>query len=100
MIVDDVIDLVGFFVDFILFKIVIVLVLLDIENLSFGELIFCNVLRGGGFQVCVFSEFVVVQIWFSFFVFSCECKGFKCGLFCEFVLIMVCLVMDMFVLMV
>ena len=95
MTADDAIELAGFFVDLTPSKTAIALVSSDIENPSLGELIFRNALRGGGFQVCVFSELAAAQTWLSLFVSSCERKGLKCGPSCEFALTTACPVTDM-----
>lgn len=95
MTADDAIELAGFFVDLTPSKTAIALVSSDIENPSLGELIFRNALRGGGFQVSVFSELAAAQTWLSLFVSSCERKGLKCGPSCEFALTTACPVTDM-----
>ena len=91
---DDAIELASFFVDLTPSKTAIALVSSDIENPSLGELIFRNALRGGGFQVCVFSDVATAQTWLSLFVSSCERKGLECGPSCEFALTTACPVTD------
>ncbi|WP_412545641.1 hypothetical protein [Maricaulis sp. MIT060901] len=87
---NDATDLAGFFLDLIPSKTAIALVSDNVEHPGPGELAFRNVLRKGGFEVCVFSELATAQVWLSLFVSSCDRKELTCGPDCEFALERTC----------